>query len=368
MTLYLVETIIGAFALDSENEVRAQQIYPSDPQIIAKILGRVRAGSAETLKELFSRIGEDEKVVSSNQKLVDSLKESIDIEYGDYIELSNSFKEKLPELAVENHVISSVGEFYELNHEVSRNVTHSDVHEALSDREVWLIPAIQLLGELDTVLNSLSGRMREWYGVHFPEMGRRVRDHEDYAMIITKLGDKDNISTDALMKLTLKKKDAEKVEAAAEESMGADFDEYDISTIQKYADRTLDMYKFREELSEYISTVTKEIAPNVSMLAGPILGAKLIEKAGGMKRLAMMPASTIQVLGAEKALFRAKKTNARPPKHGLLYQHPYVHSVPRDKRGRRARSLAAKIAIGARADQFSGNYIAEELAAQLDDF
>lgn len=368
MTLYLIETIIGAFAVDDENAVQAKQIYPSDPEIIAKILRRVRDGSAETLKALFSMIGEDEKVVSSNQKLIDSLKESMDIEYGEYIEMSNSIKEKLPELAVENQVISSVGEFYEFNHKVSRNVTHTDLHEALSNREVWLIPAVQLLGELDTVLNSLSGRMREWYGVHFPEMGRRVRDHEEYARIITKLGDRANISTEGLMELTLKKKDAVRIEEAAGESMGANFDEYDISTLQSFADSTLHMYKFREELSEYISTVTQEIAPNVSRLAGPILAAKLIDKAGGMKRLAMVAASTIQVMGAEKALFRSKKTNARPPKHGLLYQHPYVHAVPREKRGRRARSLAAKIAIAARADLFSGNYIAEELAAQLKDF
>jgi len=124
------------------------------------------------------------------------------------------------------------------------------------------------------------------------------------------------------MKLTLKKKDAVKIEAAASESMGANFDEYDISTIQSFADSTLSMYKFREDLVEYISTVTQEIAPNVSRMAGPILAAKLIDKAGGMRRLAIVPASTIQVMGAEKALFRSKKTGARPPKHGLLYQHP----------------------------------------------
>ncbi|MBT3285430.1 hypothetical protein HN807_07470 [Candidatus Bathyarchaeota archaeon] len=368
MTLYLVETIIGAFAVNDENVVKAQQNYPADPKAIAKIIERVREGNADVLKELFSNIGEDEKIVSSNQKLVDSLKDTMDIEHGEYIELANRFKETVPDLAVDNKAVSSVGKYYLLNHEVSKNVTRSDLHEALSDREVWLIPAVQLLSELDTVLNSLSGRMREWYGVHFPEMGRRVRDHGDYARIITTLGDRSNISTDGLMKLTLKKKDAVKIEAAASESMGANFDEYDISTIQSFTDSTLSMYKFREELVEYISTVTQEIAPNVSRMAGPILAAKLIDKAGGMRRLAMVPASTIQVMGAEKALFRSKKTNARPPKHGLLYQHPYVHAVPSEIRGRRARSLAAKIAIAARADVFSGNYIAEELAAQLKDF
>jgi len=368
MTLYLVETIIGAFAVDDESTVKAQQIYPADPKNIAKILGRMRKGKTQALNELLSQISDDENLVSSNQKLVDALKDSMKIEHGEYVELANRFKETVPELAVENQMASSVDEYYLLNHEVSKEFTHSDLHEALSDREVWLIPAVQLLSELDTTLNSLSGRMREWYGVHFPEMGRRVRDHGEYARIITKLGDRSNISTDGLMKLTLKKKDAVKIEEAASESMGANFDEYDISTIQSFAVSTLSMYKFREELVEYISTVTQEIAPNVSRLAGPILAAKLIDKAGGMKRLAMVPASTIQVMGAEKALFRAKKTNARPPKHGLLYQHPYVHGVPREKRGRRARSLAAKIAIAARADVFSGNYIAEELVAQLKDF
>jgi nucleolar protein 56 len=81
--------------------------------------------------------------------------------------------------------------------------------------------------------------------------------------------------------------------------------------------------------------------------------------------MAMMPASTIQVLGAEKAMFRSIKTKARPPKHGLLFQHPYVHGAPRSRRGSRARSLAAKIAIGARADVFSGEFIADDLRRQL---
>jgi nucleolar protein 56 len=110
------------------------------------------------------------------------------------------------------------------------------------------------------------------------------------------------------------------------------------------------------------------VAPNLAFIAGPVLGAKLIEKAGSLKRLGMIPSSTIQVLGAEKAMFRALKSNARPPKHGLVYQHPYVNSAARDKRGSRARSLAAKIAIAARADVFSGDFIAKALVSQLKDF
>ncbi len=367
MKLYLIETVLGIFAVDENAAVSVSQVYPHEPKTIAKILGRIREGNPGYINDIVSKLDESE-VISSNQKLVESLKNTIKIESGDTTEISQVFKTGLPQLAVELGFIETPEEFFVFNHLVSKELTHSDVHEALSDREVLLIPAIQLLGDLDTILNSLSGRMREWYGVHFPEMGRRVRDHEDYANVITKLGDKENITADELMKLTLKKKDAVRVEAAAQDSMGASFDEFDIKAVQSYADHTLGLYKFREELTEYISTVTREIAPNVSHLAGPIIAAKLIDKAGSMKRLAMIPASTIQVLGAEKALFRAKKTNARPPKHGLLFQHPYVNSAPRDKRGSRARGLAAKIAIAARADLFSGDFIAEDLAAQLHDF
>jgi nucleolar protein 56 len=148
--------------------------------------------------------------------------------------------------------------------------------------------------------------------------------------------------------------------------MGAALDEEDMEALQSYTQRVMDLYRERERLTEYISALANETAPNVAHLAGPVLGAKLIDKAGGLRRMAMMPSSTIQVLGAEKAMFRALKSNAKPPKHGLLFQHPYVHGAPKDKRGSRARALAAKLAIAARADVFSGEFIAGDLLAQLE--
>jgi nucleolar protein 56 len=368
LTLYLIETIIGVFALDEENVIQASFQYPKDSKTIAKIIGKLREGNTGYISDLVSELETAETIISSNIRLVDSLSETLNIKLGDTMKASNKFKSNLPELAVELGLIDVPEEYYVLNYTVSKALAHDDVHEALSGREVLLVPAVQLLTELDVVLNGLSSRMREWYGVHFPEMGRRVRSHEDYSGIVSKLGMRENITADALMKMTLKKKDAVRIEAAVEDSMGATLEELDINIVQNYANRTLDMYKFREELSEYISIITAEVAPNVSYLAGPILTAKLIEKAGGLKRLAMIPASTIQVLGAEKALYRAKKTNAKGPKHGLLFQHSYVNSSPRDIRGRRARGLAAKIAIAARADLFSGAFIAEGLADQLADF
>jgi nucleolar protein 56 len=366
----LIETLTGIYAVDEENNVKAWQNWPNEPKTIAKIMRRLREGDVSLISELLSEIESmaDVKIITSNQPLAESLKETLDAETGENLVAVRALKAIFTELAVKGGLIESEDDYGEFSHDVLNEITRMDVHDRLSNREALLIPAIQLLGELDTVLNGLSSRMREWYGVHFPEMGNRVREHSDYARIIIKMGDKENITAKGLMELSLKKKDAERIEEAKETSVGADFDEVDMKIVSDYAQRTMDIYNYREELSEYISMVANEVAPNVAFIAGPVLGAKLIEKAGGLKRLGMMPSSTVQVLGAEKAMFRAVKSNARPPKHGLLYQHPYVNGAPRNRRGNRARSLAAKIAIAARADLFSGDFIAEELVAQLEDF
>jgi len=366
----LVETITGIYAIDEENRVKNKQVWPDDTRTIAKIMRRLREGDKSVIGDLVTELEKQDNlvVISSNQDLVESLRNALNIEKGENKDVTRSLKKNLPNFALEAGLIQDVSEYGLFSHEVLNEITRMDVHEELSDREALLIPAVQLLGELDTVLNGLSSRMREWYGVHFPEMGNRVKEHEDYARIITKMGDKENITAKGLMEMSLKKKDADRIEEAIERSVGASFDAGDMKIVSDFAQRTLDLYKYREALIEYIAVVTNEVAPNVAYIAGPTLGAKLIEKAGGLKRLGMMPSSTIQVIGAEKAMFRAIKSNARPPKHGLLYQHHYVNSAPRNRRGNRARSLAAKIAIASRADLFSGDFIAEELVAQLEDF
>jgi len=149
--------------------------------------------------------------------------------------------------------------------------------------------------------------------------------------------------------------------------MGAPLLEGDLAEIQRLAHQVLVLYEYRGKLTEYISGLAEGVAPNVSAIAGSTLAAKLIEKAGGLKRMAMMPSSTLQILGAEKALFRAVKMKAKPPKHGLIFQHPYVNAAPRGLRGLRARHLAAKLSIAARADAFSGNFIADQLKKSLDE-
>jgi nucleolar protein 56 len=143
--------------------------------------------------------------------------------------------------------------------------------------------------------------------------------------------------------------------------MGAEIGQYDMMIIQALAQQYLDFQRLRNQLEEYLDDSMREAAPNLRGLIGPVVGARLIALAGSIQKLARLPASTIQVLGAERALFRSLKTGAPPPKHGVIFQHTSVHSAPWWQRGKIARILAGKIAIAARVDEYSGEYIAEEL-------
>jgi nucleolar protein 56 len=159
---------------------------------------------------------------------------------------------------------------------------------------------------------------------------------------------------------------AEQIVRATKTSMGADLAEADLAQIQALCKSTLSLYGLRQTLENYLEKAMDEVAPNVKALTGALLGARLIAITGGLTNLARRPSSTIQVLGAEKALFRSLKTGARPPKHGMIFQHAYLHDAKRWHRGKIARALAGKLAIAARVDAFGGKYVGEELKASLD--
>ncbi|MGQ9478802.1 MAG: NOP5/NOP56 family protein [Thermoproteota archaeon] len=137
--------------------------------------------------------------------------------------------------------------------------------------------------------------------------------------------------------------------------------------VRKMAELYLKMVESRSSVEEQISMLMEESAPNLSSIVGPLLGARLIARVGSLSRLASLPASTIQIIGAEKALFRAMRRRGKPPKHGVIFQHPWVHGSPRKTRGKIARLLASRIAVAARIDCFSGRYIGEELKKDLED-
>ena len=243
--------------------------------------------------------------------------------------------------------------------------TKKRLAEAYTEKDRYVIQAIEALDDVDATFNLLIERIREWYGLHFPELNTLVKDHEAYLDLILTLGKRDQYNKEAVEAIL--KRNADVVVNAARESSGTDIGDRDLEMIQGLARIAKELKDYRKELNNYIEDVMEEVAPNVKYLAGPLLGARLIAKAGGLKKLSLMPASTIQVLGAEKALFRHLTKGSRPPKHGILFQHPWVRSAKPWQRGKIARSLAAKIAIAAREYYFGGKFVGEELKAELEE-
>jgi len=368
---YIEETLIGVFALTPEGRIIEKALYPNEPEKIARAIIRQRNG--EITREI-SKVAEGlikrgfDSVTTTNPELAETLRGEYSFEV-DLIDSgpSDQLREELPSIAQQNKIVKDEEGYFELGRQVSTFLTRGAVQDALGGKEAQITQTVQLLGELDTSLNGLSSRVREWYGLHYPELGRIVRDHQKYLSFITEIGDRSQVAQEKLETLGLQYREVVSILKGAEGSMGAPFKGSDLVEITRLAHQIISLYDYRAKLIEYISSLAAEIAPNVSVLAGPILAAKLIEKAGGLRRMAMMPSSTLQILGAEKALYRALKTKAKPPKHGLIFQHPYVNAAPRGLRGLRARHLAAKLSIAARADAFSGNAIAEQLKKELDE-
>jgi len=233
-------------------------------------------------------------------------------------------------------------------------------------RDLVVAQAIQTFDELDRTINMLMARAREWYGIHFPELDRLLEKHETYARLVVQLGSKENFTVQKLEKEEVPKAKAEGIAKVAEKSMGADLAEADIAQIQALCQNVTQLYQLRQNLEGYIDETMEEVAPNTKYLVGSLFGARLIAVSGGLMNLAKRPASTIQILGAEKALFRSLKTGTRPPKHGMIFQHTMVHDAKRWQRGKIARALAGKLAIATRADAFGAREIGVELKANLD--
>ena len=181
-----------------------------------------------------------------------------------------------------------------------------------------IIQAISLLDQLDKDVNLFSMRIREWYGYHFPELVKLVPDNYQYARVAQFIGDKDTLDEDKLEDLTsLLEADstlAHNILDAARGSMGSGLSEIDILNISAFATRVVSIAEYRKSLMSYLSEKMNLVAPNLAALLGDRIGARLISHAGSLTNLSKYPASTVQILGAEKALFRALKTKGNTPK------------------------------------------------------
>ena len=242
------------------------------------------------------------------------------------------------------------------------------VREASEQLDLHISQSINALDEIDKILNTVGTRMREWYGLHFPELDNLLQNITTYANIVSKVGKREEITVEFLQTLEIPDNKIEIIQMTANRSKGGKITEENLLILQSLANEVISLAQIRKTLEDHIDATMEIISPNLKELLTATVGARLIAKAGSLKRLASLSSSTIQILGAEKALFRTLKTGANPPKHGLLFQHPVIHSAPKWQRGKLARAISSKAAIAARVDLYSRNpESSNALASKLND-
>ncbi|CAI4225193.1 unnamed protein product [Auanema sp. JU1783] len=259
-----------------------------------------------------------------------------------------------------------------LGHSYSRSKVKFDVHRV----DNMVIQSIALLDQLDKDINLFGMRIREWYSYSFPELFRIVPDQYKYARLAVTILDRSTVADNEEMLATIteivegdEEKAAEIVEAART-SCGMDISELDLINIERFANRVAQLTEYRQKLHEYIKDRMGNCAPSLSALIGEQVGARLISHAGSLTNLSKYPASTVQILGAEKALFRALKTRSATPKYGLLFHSSFIGRASAKNKGRVSRFLANKCSIAARIDCFSDvpvTTFGEHLRAQVEE-
>lgn len=263
-------------------------------------------------------------------------------------EVFRAIKSYLPELfpELDENYLGNMA--LALSHSISRHKLKFSPDKV----DVMIVQAIKLLDDLDKELNNYAMRVKEWYGWHFPELDRIVNDNLAYARIIIAMGIRENAATTDFSEILPDDIEA-RLKAGAEVSMGTEITDIDLENIKLLAEQVIGFTEYRQQLSQYLSSRMKAIAPNLTEILGELVGARLIAHTGSLLKLAKSPGSTIQILGAEKALFRALKTKHDTPKYGLIYHSSLVGSATGKNKGKIARMLSAKTALCLRVDALS---------------
>ncbi len=380
MEAHIVETPIGLFILNEEPKVIEAVFFSSDPQNAAVELKELQEGklTPAILDAMKRAASTHSPLVFENQLLANRSQKEGDLKVAVKTSpVAEQFRNRLSsewkgrdkwvkQQSLESPVLKSAATYNEFSRQVTLQIARAGIAIAAAKRDLSAVQAVRAMDDLDKTLNLIAGRVREWYGLHFPELDRLIEKHDTYARLVSKLGNRRNFTYDKVVAEGLPREKGEEVAAAAGKSMGAEIDDPDLDVLRSFSTLMLDLYKFRDNSERYVEDVMKQVAPNMTAIVGASLSARLISISGSLENLAKMPASTLQVLGAEKALFRSLKTGARPPKHGVIFQHTAIHQSPRWQRGKIARALAGKLSIAARIDSFGGDFLGDKLRKDVE--
>lgn len=359
MEFYITQCIAGFIAFDEDLQIVDYKLFTED-EVVSNL---IKIEENEIL---------DEEIELINGIKLDSIDDKIIIETtkrkSQYKELENyeNIVVKTPNKGGE-HLRSNIDNvFEEIGFSKSQNeiiqiyekLAIHKIKKSSQEEDKLLIQAINSVDDIDESISKLVERIRDWYTIYFPEMDT-ISNNETYIKLIAESENREDILKNFM----------EHFSEEIEESTGADIEEDDLLMLKSFAESIYSLQKSRKELETYIDNKMEAIAPNLRDLLGSTLGAKLIAHIGSIKRLATYPASVIQIMGAEKAIFRHLKTGERPPKHGLIFQHPSVRGAKWWNRGKIARNLALKITLAVRKDVFSGEYdpsIAEDYLKKVE--
>jgi len=367
----IVESIIGVFGFGEDNKLVEKVFFSKNPSETAEKLRNIEQGKViEEIVALVESLRSKgyTNFVFENKEMVKEIHEKLNIEAiaEPSSKAGNMLRENLETFALESGYFEKKERLRARIHNVSIELAKMKVKKIVEKRDMVVAQAVLSVDDLDKSLNLFMNRMREWYGLHFPELDRLLDKHETYVRLVANLGTRENFTIENLENEGIPKIKANSIAEVAAASMGADINLEDFSQIKDMCNKILDLYSLRQSLEKYVDLAMEEVAPNIRAIGGSLLGARLLAISGGLLNLAKLPASTMQVLGAEKALFRALKTKARPPKHGIIFQHPLIHDAKRWQRGKIARALAGKLSIAARVDAFKGEYMGDKLKADLE--
>ena len=359
MEFYITQCIAGFIAFDEDLQIADYKLFTED-EVVSNLI-KIEEN------EIFN-----EEIELINGIKLDSIDDKIIIETtkrkSQYKELENyeNIEVKTPNKGGE-HLRSNIDKVFEeigfskSQDEITQIYEKLAIHKikkSSQEEDKLLIQAINSVDDIDESISKLVERIRDWYTIYFPEMDT-ISNNETYIKLIAESENREDILENFM----------EHFSEEIEESTGADIEEDDLLMLKSFAESIYSLQKSRKELETYIDNKMEAIAPNLRDLLGSTLGAKLIAHIGSIKRLATYPASVIQIMGAEKAIFRHLKTGERPPKHGLIFQHPSVRGAKWWNRGKIARNLALKITLAVRKDVFSGEYdpsIAEDYLKKVE--
>lgn len=322
MTYFATVTFIGVLVFDTNKKLIDYKLFKGTPEEIAEKIVKYESGNVlDELEELKSKI---------NGLSVKEPNPATEVA-----------KENLRKLAIDLKFLKDDASYNRFLSQISVAKSKTKISN-LERRDKLIIQCVSALNDLDKMLNLMTERIREWYGLHYPEL--RIPDHRGFVRSIFKYGKRENFPEYS-------------------KSMGVTLTEEDIKMIQRYSEELSRLYSLKDEMEKYLNLIVPKEIPNIAALLGVNLAAKLLAQAGSLERLAKMPSSTLQLLGAEKALFKFLKDRkgVKVPKHGLVFLHPDVSNAPRELRGKVARLLSSKLTMAARADFYSRKDISKEL-------